>query len=433
MWSKIKSINLILTFVVVAEAILFFNMPNAQAQTTAFLKRPFYGPPPGANAWFDHHCPDYELVRTNENDCNEDTTYLYTYPNPDQNLNGLNRFLGYDGRNAYAPYVNNKPTCPSGAYYCYSGHSGHDYNIHYVPVVASAPGEITASQWQYTNHEVGYGLYVVLKHSSTHRTIYGHLSALRFPKDTPSNTNIPSYWQIGTSGTTGNSSGSHLHFELQYNDPIFLWTPKDMFGWSGPGTNPCRPGITDPWECWTGVHSEWLWLPNPEQTLPTYNGDYPVDNDDGNLPNNFVIGCNAGTGQGNCPYWELVSGSGYNNDLRYTLPNGTTADYWAKWIAPNLPSTGQYEIEVRIPYWDVDNRSHAVRYEVVHNGGTRVVVVDQHEVDQSTWISLGRYDFNAGSSGYVRVTDASYVGDYIDPLDSTKKILVDVIRWRKTH
>lgn len=119
--------------------------------------------------------------------------------------------------------------------------------------------------------------------------------------------------------------------------------------------------------------------------------------------------------------------------MRYTLPNGTTADYWARWYAPSLPSTGQYEVEVYVPYWDVANRSHAVRYEVVHQSGTLVVVVDQHDVSSGTWISLGRYNFNAGSTGYIRVTDAAYIGGYVDPANSTKKILVDAIRWRKTH
>ncbi|MFC1464580.1 MAG: hypothetical protein ACFLMY_07015 [Candidatus Brachytrichaceae bacterium NZ_4S206] len=119
--------------------------------------------------------------------------------------------------------------------------------------------------------------------------------------------------------------------------------------------------------------------------------------------------------------------------MRYTLPNGTVPDYWAKWIAPNLPSTGQYEVEVFVPFWDAGNRSHAVRYEIPHQYGTTTVVVDQHAVNYGTWISLGHYNFNAGSTAFVKVTDAAYVGGYVDPASATRKILVDAIRWRKTH
>lgn len=90
-------------------------------------------------------------------------------------------------------------------------------------------------------------------------------------------------------------------------------------------------------------------------------------------------------------------------------------------------------MEAYIPYWDINNRSHAVRYEIMYQYGTHTVVVDQHDVGNGTWISLGRYNFSAGSIHYVRVTDAAYVGGYVDPQNATKKILVDAIRWRKTH
>ncbi len=420
MQSKFRLINLVLAVIVLFEVSLFLQTSTAKAQTSPFLKRPYYGAAVNWNAVFDHHCPDYADISANPTGtCSEQKTYLYTYPDPDQHLNGLGRILKYDGQNAIS--------CFGGGGFCYSGHTGYDFDLVYRPVVASAPGVVTASQWWDPNHEMGYGLYVLIQHVPnypTHRTLYGHLSMVRYAQGMQVGN-----WQIGTSGTTGNSTGPHLHFELQYTPLPGIWRPKDMYGWSGNGT--------DPWQSWQfGVTSEWLWLPLPgrEQTPPTYYGDFVLDNDDAYYPNSFVLGCNAGVGAGNCPYWYLVNnGNGYWGDLRYTLPNGTTADYWARWTAPNLPNTGQYEVEAYIPYWDINNRSHAVRYEIMYQYGTHTVVVDQHDVGNGAWISLGRYNFSAGSIHHVRVTDAAYVGGYVDPQNDTKKILVDAIRWRKTH
>lgn len=406
MFTKIRMFNVVLFLILLGQIYAFATAPSAQAQTAAFLKRPYYGGGTGGVAWnavFDHKCPDYNA----STGCS-------------QASGGVGVLLRYDGQSF--------TSCTNGGT-CYDGHSGYDLNLVYQPVVASAPGTITYSGWyDNANHESAFGLYIILQHSPsfpTHRTIYGHLSMVRFP----SNWNVTGYWQIGTSGNTGNSTGAHLHFELQFNTANG-WKTKDMYGWSGSGT--------DPWQAssYGGVVSEWLWLPYPqrEQTPPTYIGDYILDNDDGTYPNNSVLGCNAGTGAGNCPYWYLVNdANGYQGDLRYTLPNGTTPDYWAKWITPNLPTTAQYEVQAFVPYWDASNRAHAVRYEVVSAGATNVVVVDQHEVNPGTWISLGRYNFNAGSTNYVKVTDAAYVGGYTDPANTTKKILVDAMRWRRVQ
>ena len=59
----------------------------------------------------------------------------------------------------------------------------------------------------------GYGNVVVINHGNGWQTLYGHLSAIYVNCG-------QSVWQtniIGAIGNTGNSSGSHLHFELMYN------------------------------------------------------------------------------------------------------------------------------------------------------------------------------------------------------------------------
>jgi murein DD-endopeptidase MepM/ murein hydrolase activator NlpD len=421
MSSKLRTINVILFLILIVQLWSFADSTPAHAQTAPFLRRPYYGGGQNGlplNAMFDHWCPDYADFNLNDNICS-----LTPYTINGQFSNGIGRFLKYDGQTP--PIV-----CPSSN--CYSGHSGTDINMAYQPVVAAAPGRLQFAGWNNPNHDILLGLMMRIDHSSTvpnHRTVYGHLSMVRYllnPSLPPEQQQYVGNWQIGTSGTTGNSTGPHLHFEVQFRIGNNWWA-KDPYG---------RPPV-DPWQNATGVVSEWLWLPWPdrEQTPPTYNGEYTLDNDDNS---NFTIACNAGFGAVNCPFWWYVNNSGHWNDLRHTLTNGTTIDYWARWFSPNLPSTAQYEVQVYVPYWHDGNRSrtHAARYEIYHQNGSNVVVVDQHAVSYSTWISLGRYNFTSGTNGYVLVHDAAYIsGNHTDPSDFTnaRTVIADAVRWRRVN
>jgi murein DD-endopeptidase MepM/ murein hydrolase activator NlpD len=59
-----------------------------------------------------------------------------------------------------------------------------------------------------------YGNYVVVKHSEGVYTLYAHLSAVTVSEGT----SVSAGQQIGNVGSTGTSSGPHLHFEVR-NDP----------------------------------------------------------------------------------------------------------------------------------------------------------------------------------------------------------------------
>ena len=85
---------------------------------------------------------------------------------------------------------------------------------------------------------------------------------------------------------------------------------------------------------------------------------------------------------------------------------GYSGDYdWARW-RPNLPSAGNYRVEVYLPNAPGSTtNSTMVRYTVHHAGGSNTTVVNQTQ-NQCGWTVLGTYSFNAGTSGHV------YMGDW---------------------
>jgi len=75
-------------------------------------------------------------------------------------------------------------------------------------VFAADSGVVVYAGWS----NYGYGYLIVIDHGNSVQTVYGHLSAVAV-------TCGQSVYQggyIGAVGSTGNSSGSHLHFELSF-------------------------------------------------------------------------------------------------------------------------------------------------------------------------------------------------------------------------
>lgn len=92
-------------------------------------------------------------------------------------------------------------------------HSGIDLvNSIGSPVYAAASGTVTAtlSQKDSDGHYIGYGNYITIGHNARYSTLYGHLQSFRVsPGDEVKQGDV-----IGYEGTTGWSTGPHLHFEV---------------------------------------------------------------------------------------------------------------------------------------------------------------------------------------------------------------------------
>lgn len=78
-----------------------------------------------------------------------------------------------------------------------------------TPVIASASGTVVVSRQVAWNG--GYGAYVVIQHDNDSQTLYAHLSE----NDVSLGQRVSQGQQIGLSGSTGKSTGPHLHFEVR--------------------------------------------------------------------------------------------------------------------------------------------------------------------------------------------------------------------------
>ena len=104
-------------------------------------------------------------------------------------------------------------------YPSYRGHTGIDVNINVVGkgVVAVKAGTVVTSKALKNSDGSyrSYGEYVVINHHDGTMTLYAHMLA-GSRKVEPGQT-VAQGQVIGTVGSTGNSTGPHLHFEVRKN------------------------------------------------------------------------------------------------------------------------------------------------------------------------------------------------------------------------
>ncbi len=340
-----------------------------------FMHRPYYGSRTILQrtiSYFDHDDPWYD----------DDGTFV--------------RYDGATWRNYTATVYN----CSAGVS-CYDGHNGYDLNLWFEPVLSVAAGRVIRANWYDAfDHSSSFGLWVAIDHGNGMVSAYGHLSSIQVAVgDT-----VGSQWQIGTSGTTGASTGPHLHLSVYY---LPNWQPTDPFGWTG--------GFRDP----NVVQDSYLWVNNPATsfTIPDLSTNGNAVYAGAALVDDSMVAWH-GTGA-----WHRDT---YQTDIRgnlhwaWTVSGAATAA--ATW-RPTLSSSGYYEVGVYIP--EVDATSGWIPYTITSTSPSNhaalvhhTVYVDGLHIGTFTnsygrvvtgpqWVGLGTYYFNAGTSGNVVISNAT--------------------------
>ncbi len=95
-----------------------------------------------------------------------------------------------------------------------------------TPVVASADGVVTLADDSLS----GYGNLIIIKHASDIITMYGHLSSFSVRRGQQ----VKQGQEVGKCGSTGRSTGPHLHWQIKKG------------GMQGQNIPPSEIGVTMP-------------------------------------------------------------------------------------------------------------------------------------------------------------------------------------------
>ena len=117
-------------------------------------------------------------------------------------------------------------------------HAGIDIGTpFYQEVKAAMDGEVILARL--SNSKKGYGNVVVLRHDVGYSTIYGHLSLIMVKEGEA----VRQGQAIGGAGSTGKSTGPHLHFEIRHDGnpfdplPVLPMTIEDLLKKNTPMPN----------------------------------------------------------------------------------------------------------------------------------------------------------------------------------------------------
>lgn len=343
------------------------------ASGTPFMHRPYYGDSTVISrsySYFDHDQPWYS------ND-------------------GI--FVRYDG----VKWTGASIMSCTGYVNCYDGHNGYDLNMSFEPVLSVAAGTVTRAGWYNPlNHNDGFGLWVAVDHGNGYLSTYGHLSAITVANGD----SVGAQWQLGVSGTTGASTGPHLHLSV-FDLPG--WQATDPFGWDG--------GYSDP----NSVADNYLWVSDPASSTQVPNLN---QNNSAVYPGATLVD-DGGAGWSSTGSWSSATEStDINGNLHYTSTSSTAVTATATW-QPTLPTDGYYEVGVFVD--DTHASSSWVPYTVysadpnnISAQLTHVIYVDESHIGtfqgpygwENTgpkWVALGTYYFRASMNGRVVVNNAT--------------------------
>ncbi len=286
------------------------------------------------------------------------------------------------------------PYTGEAGHYAYDGHDGWDYVLDAgAPALAAAGGQVVFAGMLDTLCPTPAGL-IVLDHDEGYRTLYWHLQRIEVEEGQE----VAQGERIGLVGSTGCSTGPHLHFGVQV-----LGRDTDPYGWCGSEEVPQDPWAVHP----AGVASRWLWEDRPSP-CPVPAGAVAVDDMGGRFAKSPALWYEAPVGYAGHAFWAVTVGDQQESTHR------------AVW-RPDLPQAGRYFLYAYIPWYDTNRPDTlAASYRIHHAGGETMVTLDQAHV-AGLWAPLGVFPFEAGARGYVYLDEVS--------TDPDKTIWFDVIVW----
>ena len=282
----------------------------------------------------------------------------------------------------------------------YDGHDGVDYGISYRPIYAAADADqiVYAGWWDPQNHKVNLGIYVRLHHPNGYSTYYGHMSSVAVQScPTPGCTFVPHGEMLGISGTTGNSSGPHLHLLVRNPSNRSV----DPYGWRRAGPDP-----------WIHNQRESLWVTYP--SLAYYGVQIYPSGPALEYPRTPAIGIIVDDGSASFDEtpdecWnDIAAGSAQGGVMRFGRPRTTAPSCTAQWFLPQGSARGTYALYVHIPA--IRATTEGAIYTIRHAGESDQVVVNQNvfpNIHYATdgWVYIGKYDFTATGDEYIELTN----------------------------
>ncbi|WP_171628525.1 golvesin C-terminal-like domain-containing protein [Paenibacillus plantarum] len=131
---------------------------------------------------------------------------------------------------------------------------------------------------------------------------------------------------------------------------------------------------------------------------PLYTGQPDIGAYESNIASDIIIDNGDANYSESGSNWLNSSLTGYKGTgTRY---NWQDSGAYAKWT-PTIPQAGDYRVYIyKVVYPTSDTNA---KIDVVYNGGTSTQYVN-YTLGTSGWVDLGVFNFNAGSSGYVKNT-----------------------------
>ena len=340
-----------LTITLAAIMVLLSVPPDrpAHADGGIVLRPPFDGVR-RATAYFDHDEPSYG--------------------------GGVDGYIWiYNGECVTSSYANK-----TGEPYPYDGHDAWDWSMPTgTNVLAAAAGTVVLSTNNWVDQPC-YGHTIIIDHGNGYYTMYAHLST----RWVGVGASVTAGQTIAYSGDTSGCGWvpAHLHFGVRHGGYSTTAYAVDPFGWRGSGRDP----LFD----YNGQESICLWAGAPGDDISC--GDIIVEDD--------------GEGWSEYGWWGTsTNGNGYREHHTYSWdPPPTSEAYWT----PALPAQGYYQVHAFVPPIGSPSRTSHAHY-VIDDGTTQYDIYRDQTGTAPRWMSLGTFQFPAGSNGWIHLDD--YTGE----------------------